>query len=285
MSKPGGISFGLNLSKKPGLQKKPALAKRKPFGGNDDSDDDNSSSTAKPTAGKVQAIGGLDGFDAPGAAAAGRNPEDEDEGDDALAQRRKAKAKRNAPPAAPPTLKARKNQESALFGDLAGALTARRNAAAAEAVDPSVYDYDGVYDALKAAARRDPTGDDDEEAEAARKPRYMKSGDWQLCFETRQPPALPSIAYLGFSAETGELHDNHDIISVAAKNLYTAPGKNKNPSTPGSGQSSSRGAAPAKEGGSWTWFFGKIILFILVLGAAYVGYTAWRAKNDKRHRF
>ncbi|KAF3356644.1 Serine/threonine-protein kinase BUR1 [Verticillium dahliae VDG1] len=115
--------------------------------------------------------------------------------------------------------------------------------------------------------------------------QYKSEGDWQLCFETRQPPALPSIAYLGFSAETGELHDNHDIISVAAKNLYTAPGKNKNPSTPGSGQSSSRGPAPVKEGGSWTWFFGKIILFILVLGAAYVGYTAWRAKNDKRHRF
>ncbi|KAG7133859.1 L-type lectin-like domain-containing protein like [Verticillium longisporum] len=115
--------------------------------------------------------------------------------------------------------------------------------------------------------------------------QYKSEGDWQLCFETRQPPTLPSIAYLGFSAETGELHDNHDIISVSAKNLYTAPNKNKNPSTPGSGQSSSRGAAPAKEGGSWTWFFGKIILFILVLGAAYVGYTAWRAKNEKRHRF
>ncbi|KAG7143820.1 hypothetical protein HYQ46_007443 [Verticillium longisporum] len=176
MSKPGGISFGLNLSKKPGLQKKPALAKRKPFGGNDDSDDDdNSSSTAKPAAGKVQAIGELDGFETPGAAAASRTPEDEDD-----AQRRKAKARRNAPPAAPPTLKARTNHESALFGDLAGALTARRNAAAAEAVDPSVYDYDGVYDALKAtSARGNRTADDEDgeeaEGEAARKPRYMKS--------------------------------------------------------------------------------------------------------------
>ncbi|KAM0334245.1 hypothetical protein ACHAQA_001267 [Verticillium albo-atrum] len=118
--------------------------------------------------------------------------------------------------------------------------------------------------------------------------QYKTEGEWQLCFETRQPPMLPSIAYLGFSAETGELHDNHDIISVAAKNLYTAPNKNKTPSTPGSGKSSSSGRAStkaAKEGGSWTWFFGKIVLFILVLGAAYVGYTAWRTKNEKRHRF
>ncbi|KAM0278325.1 hypothetical protein ACHAQH_005244 [Verticillium albo-atrum] len=157
MSKPGGISFGLNLSKKKGTQK-PALAKRKPFGGNDDSDDD----TAKPSAGKAQSIGELDGFDAPAAAIE----------EDTLALRKKAKAKKNAPPAEPPTLKSKKHQESAMFGDLSSAFTSRKNAAAAEEVDPSVYDYDRVYDSLKPAKAAAAT---DEEAEAARKPRYMKS--------------------------------------------------------------------------------------------------------------
>ncbi|KAL2141367.1 hypothetical protein VTI28DRAFT_2497 [Corynascus sepedonium] len=111
--------------------------------------------------------------------------------------------------------------------------------------------------------------------------QYKSEGEWTLCFETNQPPAIPQVAYLGFSAETGELSDNHDIISIEAKNLYHAkPTGGK--STPGSGKS--KKAASSKEGGSWTWFFMKVIFFFLVVGGGYVGYTAWRA-NNKRHRF
>ncbi|XMA19993.1 hypothetical protein WAI453_012784 [Rhynchosporium graminicola] len=43
--------------------------------------------------------------------------------------------------------------------------------------------------------------------------QYKTDGVWELCFETKEPPMIPSVAYLGFSAETGELSDNHDIIS------------------------------------------------------------------------
>ena len=50
--------------------------------------------------------------------------------------------------------------------------------------------------------------------------QYKKTEDFQLCFEVENPPAIPNVAYLGFSAETGELSDNHDIISVKSKNLY-----------------------------------------------------------------
>ena len=112
--------------------------------------------------------------------------------------------------------------------------------------------------------------------------QYKTEGDWQLCFETESPPAIPNIAYLGFTAETGELSDNHDIISVVAKNLYASPGSGGR-QTPGN---KGRGKAKKikKEGGSWTWFFTKIILFILAAGGSYVGYTAWRAKS-KTHRF
>ncbi|KAK3990593.1 concanavalin A-like lectin/glucanase domain-containing protein [Cladorrhinum sp. PSN332] len=111
--------------------------------------------------------------------------------------------------------------------------------------------------------------------------QYKTEGEWTLCFETNEPPAIPQVAYLGFSAETGELSDNHDIISVNAKNLYTAqPTTGK--SVPGSG----RGKKSAtQEGSSWTWFFTKIIIFFLVLGGAYAGFTAWRANSKRSHRF
>lgn len=113
--------------------------------------------------------------------------------------------------------------------------------------------------------------------------QYRNEDDWQLCFDLEQPPAIPNIAYLGFTAETGELSDNHDIISVSAKNLYQAPGT-AGRQGPGTKSRSKATYKAKKEGGSWTWFFTKIILFILAVGGSYVGYTAWRAKN-KSHRF
>jgi mannose-binding lectin 2 len=112
--------------------------------------------------------------------------------------------------------------------------------------------------------------------------QYKTEGEWQTCFDVPNPPAIPNIAYLGFSAETGELSDNHDIISVRAKNLYTSPGAR--PSAPGKGRGSSSKVNTSESGGSWTWFFTKVILLIIVVAGAYVGFTAYRAKN-KSHRF
>lgn len=122
--------------------------------------------------------------------------------------------------------------------------------------------------------------------------QYKVEDEWQTCFDLEEPPAVPNIAYVGFTAETGELSDNHDIISVSAKNLYTQPGSGGNTGGKSSGgKSKSRkgtgkvtGNNNNKQGGSWTWFFTKIILFIIVAGGAYVGYTAYRAKA-KSHRF
>lgn len=112
--------------------------------------------------------------------------------------------------------------------------------------------------------------------------QYKNEDDWQLCFETSEPPAIPSVTYLGFSAETGELSDNHDIISIDAKNLYMTGGTASKP-TPGKG--SAKSAQQPKSGGSWTWFFFKFIIFGLVVGGAYVGYTAYRANQKRSHRF
>ncbi|KAH6888543.1 concanavalin A-like lectin/glucanase domain-containing protein [Thelonectria olida] len=116
--------------------------------------------------------------------------------------------------------------------------------------------------------------------------QYKNEDEWQLCFETEEPPTVPNIAYVGFTAETGELSDNHDIISVTAKNLYLQPGSKSSQSSgkSRSKKNKSKKAKKASSGGSWTWFFTKVIIFFLVIGGAYVGFTAWRAKS-KSHRF
>ncbi|KAH7170351.1 concanavalin A-like lectin/glucanase domain-containing protein [Dactylonectria macrodidyma] len=114
--------------------------------------------------------------------------------------------------------------------------------------------------------------------------QYKDEEDWMQCFDKEEPPAIPNIAYVGFTAETGELSDNHDIISVTAKNLYIQPGnKAGQAGSKQRGKNAKKNSKKAK-GGSWTWFFTKIILFIIVVGGAYVGFTAWRAKS-KSHRF
>jgi lectin, mannose-binding 2 len=125
--------------------------------------------------------------------------------------------------------------------------------------------------------------------------QYKAEDQWELCFEKEDPPTIPGVAYLGFSAETGELSDNHDIISVQTKNLYR-PGIN-NMGRPGSsgntgitkGREKGKNYAPNKgqgkgQGGGWTWFLIKIVLFILVAVGVYVAYTAWRT-SKRGHRF
>ncbi|OBT68159.1 hypothetical protein VE03_02328 [Pseudogymnoascus sp. 23342-1-I1] len=116
--------------------------------------------------------------------------------------------------------------------------------------------------------------------------QYKAEDQWILCFEKSDPPVLPSVAYLGFSAETGELSDNHDIISVTTKNLYTV-----SPSVPQKDQAGRKdkgkfgGGSKKKKSGGWGWFFFKVVAFFAVVGGAYVGFTAWRTQNKRSHRF
>lgn len=125
--------------------------------------------------------------------------------------------------------------------------------------------------------------------------QYKVEDQWELCFETLEPPLIPSVAYLGFSAETGELSDNHDLISVQTRNLYDTKGReNTTPigkASPGKQTSvptKSRlmtPTEPTESGGSWTWFLLKILIFFGLLGGVYVGYTAWRTQKSRSHRF
>ncbi len=120
--------------------------------------------------------------------------------------------------------------------------------------------------------------------------QYKSEDKWELCFETKEPPTIPSVAYLGFSAETGELSDNHDIISVATKNLYeTTKGRDQNAaktaSSSGNKPTKMRGKKEQEKKGSWTWFLFKIVAFFLVAGGGYVGFTAYRTQKRRSHRF
>lgn len=118
---------------------------------------------------------------------------------------------------------------------------------------------------------------------------YKKEDEWTPCFEIKDFK-VPPVAYLGFSAETGELSDNFDIINVATKNLYMphgmATGSGSSSKNKGSSSSSKYGSKSSgqSEGGSWTWFFLKFVIFGLVLTGAYVGFTAYRT-HQRNSRF
>ena len=113
---------------------------------------------------------------------------------------------------------------------------------------------------------------------------YKAPDEWTECFETG-PVTLPNIGYLGFSAETGELSDNHDIISVTTHNLHVAESfGDKAGDTRRQREAKTRSRKTreqGQEGGGWGMFFVKLILFILVIGAAYVGFTLYRSNNRK----
>jgi mannose-binding lectin 2 len=115
--------------------------------------------------------------------------------------------------------------------------------------------------------------------------QYKTEDTWTECFTLNAEDsniAIPSVAYLGLSAETGELSDNHDIISLKAENLYSLNrGNNAGGKGPSDGRSKGRATNPNKaptESGSWTWFLFKTILFIGAVVGAYFGYTVYRTK-------
>ncbi|KAF2015491.1 vesicular integral-membrane protein VIP36 precursor [Aaosphaeria arxii CBS 175.79] len=116
--------------------------------------------------------------------------------------------------------------------------------------------------------------------------QYKAEDEWTECFNIANFK-VPPVAYLGFSAETGELSDNHDIVYVSTKNLYKHnTGTNAAGAAAGGGGGSGKTASsysrPQKESGSWTWFFIKFVLFGLALTGAYVGYTVYRTRQRDR---
>jgi mannose-binding lectin 2 len=127
--------------------------------------------------------------------------------------------------------------------------------------------------------------------------QYKKEDEWIQCFDIPDVK-IPNVAYLGFSAETGELSDNHDIVSVQTKNLYDAATRGQSRKAADQrlkdrAQSKKdkygKTTSSSSSGGgflSWIWFFTKTILVLGSLGGAgYVGYTAYRSRQRKNHRY
>ena len=138
------LSYGLNLTKKPGGLAKPTPPKRKPlFAADDDSDDD------QGQGGKVEQISELDDF---GSSDIRTDPSGTS-----------ARTK-NGPLSRSPA--GRHKAQITQFGDLSSALSSRKYAEEAEKLDPSIYDYDASYDSFK-APKKSAT------AEKERRPQYM----------------------------------------------------------------------------------------------------------------
>lgn len=109
----------------------------------------------------------------------------------------------------------------------------------------------------------------------------LKEGEeWTLCFEKEDPPVLPSVAYLGFSAETGELTERHELIGATTKSLYFAPGESR----PGTAASRKRKpvVSAGQQKGGWGWWFFKFFLGVGGIGGAALGYREYQARQ-KNH--
>ncbi|KAK0711129.1 coiled-coil domain-containing protein 55-domain containing protein [Lasiosphaeris hirsuta] len=165
MSKPG-FSFGL---KKSGPTK-PALTRRKPTTFGDDDDDDDGFPTAaqrkkqQPGA-KAVAISSLDAFESlstPSPAPSSTS-------------KKKPHPRGGGPPPPPPSSRPTKpSQIPSQFGDLSSVLDTHKYAQAeAEGDDPLIYDYDAVYDSLKAAGAAAKKEAEEKGAGAERRPRYF----------------------------------------------------------------------------------------------------------------
>ena len=143
-----GLSYGLNLTKKP-RGSRPQPAKRKPiFGGDDDSDGE----------GKAQEVG----------------VEEIGEFDGTTVENAPTKPSKTAfsikPNGSKPKLGGNGSKKApiSMYGDLSSSLTSKKHAETAEELDSNIYEYDAVYDSLKPQKK---TTQEDVE----KKPKYMSN--------------------------------------------------------------------------------------------------------------
>ncbi|KAI4121797.1 MAG: hypothetical protein LQ347_006733 [Umbilicaria vellea] len=118
------LSYGLNITKKPpSLANRPAPAKRKTIFDDDSGPEDGSEDNGETTE-SISTIGGLRSSDKTG-----------QRGDTARA-------------GTASTAASKPSQQISQYGDLSANHSRAKHAATAQAVDPTIYDYDAVYDSL-----------------------------------------------------------------------------------------------------------------------------------------
>ncbi|KAJ1928863.1 hypothetical protein IWQ60_001659 [Tieghemiomyces parasiticus] len=105
--------------------------------------------------------------------------------------------------------------------------------------------------------------------------RYQLHGEkWEDCF-TVNNATLPEKLYLGFTAHTGEISDNHDLISVKTQTMDASTAANL--------QHQDNAPLLSKQN-AWAalgWWF-KLVLVGAVCGVAFMGYRAYTAKQNER---
>ncbi|KAG0647734.1 Nuclear speckle splicing regulatory [Hyphodiscus hymeniophilus] len=142
-----GLSYGLNLAKKP-TGSRPQPAKRKPiFGGDDDSDDE----------GKAQEAGVEEIGEFGETTIRGASPKPKGNGFSTKPTGAKPKLGTNGLKKAP----------ISMYGDLSSSLTSKKHADTAEELDANIYEYDAVYDSLKPQKKKTVEDNGD------KKPKYM----------------------------------------------------------------------------------------------------------------
>ncbi|KAG2186215.1 hypothetical protein INT43_002653 [Umbelopsis isabellina] len=107
--------------------------------------------------------------------------------------------------------------------------------------------------------------------------QHEKEDEWTECFKIHDVK-LPDQVYLGFTAHTGEISDNHDIISVTTKTLppIAIEPKHQIPQTGKKPKSSSGG-------GGFLWFLFKMVAAAGLVGVMFVAYRVYdKSGNMKR---
>jgi mannose-binding lectin 2 len=104
------------------------------------------------------------------------------------------------------------------------------------------------------------------------KVHYKAWGDWFTCF-TLHNATLPDAPFLGFSALTGDVADDHDIISVttysAILSSAESPRNKLRPDT--------MNGIPVPQ--SWLWFFMKWTFFFAVIAGGLYGYKTYSLRS------
>ncbi len=103
--------------------------------------------------------------------------------------------------------------------------------------------------------------------------QYKAWDQWEPCF-TIPNVTIPTVAYLGFTALTGEVSDSHDIISVTTNNIVSMPPRSYKPSLRQQDTQSS----------SW---FGLLFILKLVATTTFLGvlvlvYRMYKNQSNKR---
>lgn len=116
---------------------------------------------------------------------------------------------------------------------------------------------------------------------------YSTTGHWEECFKVDSVD-VPNVVYLGFTAITGEVSDNHDLISISSKNIFSSEAYVAKPDSKGRRpNSAARGATGAqKKGGgilSWIWSLLKLVMLAALLYGAFLGWRRYKAGKEKQY--